>query len=99
MSEESIVREDFEISFDKAAKYVKNNSNLFENDHKLKLYGLYKLSTVGKCNICRPGGLLNWERKEMWDNWNSLSEKNIKNPKKMYVDYLTSLVDDWDNQM
>ena len=97
--EESIQRESFEINFDKAANFVKNHPNLFDNEHKLQFYGLYKLAKVGKCNTDRPGGLLNWERKSMWDSWNSLSKKNIKNPHLMYVDYLTGLVEDWEEQV
>ena len=97
--EESMEREPFEIMFDKAANFVKNNPDLFKDEYKLQLYGLYKLAKVGKCNTPRPGGLLNWERKSMWDSWSSLSEKNIKNPHIMYVDYLTSLVEDWEERV
>lgn len=52
-------------------------------------------STVGDCNIERPGGLFNWERKKMWDEWEKLKEKDIKNPKQMYTDYLTCIRDNW----
>jgi acyl-CoA-binding protein len=96
MSEESITREDFEINFDKAAAYVKNNPNVFNTDQALKLYGLYKLSLTGKCNIERPSGLFtSIKRQSMWDAWNDVSQKNIKNPKQMYVDYLTELQPLW----
>lgn len=97
--EESMERESFEITFDKAANFVKNHPDLFDNTHKMHFYGLYKLAKVGKCNIDRPGGLLNWERKSMWDSWSSLSEKNIKDPYTMYIDYLTALIDDWETQV
>lgn len=95
---ESIEMEDFEIAFKKASNFVKNHQELFDNTHKMHFYGLYKLAKVGKCNTDRPGGLFNWERKSMWDSWSSLSEKNIKNPHNMYVDYLTGLIEDWETQ-
>jgi diazepam-binding inhibitor (GABA receptor modulating acyl-CoA-binding protein) len=94
--EESIQREDFEVDFDKAARFVRKNESLLSQEQKLKLYALYKQSKIGNCNTNRPSGMFNWERKAMWDEWNSLKEKNIKNPKQMYVDYLTSQVKDWE---
>jgi diazepam-binding inhibitor (GABA receptor modulator, acyl-CoA-binding protein) len=94
--EESIEREDFEINFDKAARFVRKNETLLSKEQKLKLYALYKQSTIGDCNTDRPGGFLSWERKSMWDEWNALKEKNIKNPKQMYVDYLNSQVKNWE---
>ena len=58
---------------------------------KLKIYGLYKLSTIGKCNVDEPS-MFYWKRKEMWKAWKELGDKNIKNPHQMYVDYLPSIV-------
>ena len=96
MSEESIQREDFEIAFDKACKFVQKNPTLFEEPQMLKLYGLFKLATVGKCNVPEPS-MFSWKRKEMWKVWKDLESKNIKNPHQMYVDYLTSLVENWED--
>jgi diazepam-binding inhibitor (GABA receptor modulator, acyl-CoA-binding protein) len=99
MSEESMQREDLELLFDKAVKYARDEkdtiSSKVTNEQKLNFYALYKQATVGDCNTERPGGLFNWERKSMWDSWNELKFKFIKNPKKMYVDYLTSIMSDW----
>lgn len=95
MTEESIVQEDFEVEFDKAAKFAETNTSLFNEEQILKLYGLYKLSTVGKCNTERPYGLFYYKRKQMWDSWKDLESKDIKNPKQMYVDYLTEHFPKW----
>ena len=92
--------EQYEILFDKAVSYIRTkdkNANLTD-EQKLNIYALYKQSTVGNCNIERPGGLFNWERKSMWDAWKALEEKNIKNPKKMCVDYVTSLFKYWQSE-
>ena len=94
MTEESIVQEDYEVEFDKASKFVETNTSLFNEEQILKLYGLYKLSTVGKCNTNRPG-MFQWKRQQMWDSWKDLESKDIKNPKQMYVDYLTEHFPTW----
>ena len=94
MSEESMQQEDFEIAFEKACKYVQNNTKTFKEDQILKLYGLYKLATVGKCNTQKPG-LFQWQRQQMWQSWKDLESKDIKNPKQMYVDYLTEHYPNW----
>jgi diazepam-binding inhibitor (GABA receptor modulator, acyl-CoA-binding protein) len=94
--EESIVREQFEVDFEKASGFVRKNSNIIKDEHKLKLYGLYKLATVGVCNTERPTGLfVSYRKQSMWDSWKDVSEKNIKNPKQMYVDFLTSILPLW----
>lgn len=84
-----------EMLFSDACLYVKEHIEGFSDEQKVKLYALYKQSTVGDCNIERPGGLFNWERKKMWDEWEKLKEKDIKNPKQMYTDYLTCIRDNW----
>jgi len=97
MSDETMQQEDFEIAFQKASQFVKKNPDLFKDEQKLKLYALFKQSTVGDCNIEKPGVFFGWYRKAMWDEWNSLKEKNIKNPHQMYVDYLTSQIKGWES--
>jgi len=81
--------------FEKARTYLSKYKDMLSDEQKLKIYALYKQSTVGNCNIERPGGIFNWERKSMWDAWKDLESKNIKNPKKMYVDYITSIFPSW----
>ena len=82
MSEESMQREDFELLFEKAVKYARENKEELEkktnNEQRLNFYALFKQATVGNCNTERPGGLFNWERKSMWDAWDELKYKFIK---------------------
>ena len=94
MTEESILQEDYEVEFDKAAKFVETNTSLFSEEQILKLYSLYKLSTVGKCNTEKPG-MFRWKRQQMWNSWKDLESRDIKNPKQMYVDYLTEYSRTW----
>ena len=84
-----------EALFTDACCYVKEHIESFSDEQKVNFYALYKQSTIGDCNTERPGGLFNWERKKMWDTWNGLKEKNIKDPKQMYIDYLSSIRDNW----
>jgi len=84
-----------EILFSDACNYVKENNESFSDEQKVKLYSLYKQSTIGNCDTERPGGLFNWERKKMWDEWDSFRKKNIKDPKQMYIDYLSGIRNDW----
>ncbi len=84
-----------DILFSDACNYVKEYIESFSDEQKIKFYALYKQSKVGDCNTERPGGLFNWERKKMWDEWEALKEKNIKDPQQMYVDYLSGIRSDW----
>ena len=84
-----------DILFDDACNYFKEHIEDFSDEQKIKFYALYKQSIIGDCNTDRPGGLFNWERKKMWDEWDSLREKNIKDPKQMYLDYLSGIRSDW----
>lgn len=95
--DETMHEEPNPITYKKATEFVKQNTNLFNNEQKLKLYALFKQSTVGNCNTEKPGGLFNWERKSMWEEWNNLKFKNILYPKQMYVDYLESQVPGWEH--
>ena len=83
------------MEFETAKKFLKDVTNKLTNEQKLKFYALYKQSTVGNCNTERPTGFFSWERKSMWDAWNDLEIKNIKEPQKMYVAYLDGIFPDW----
>ncbi len=84
-----------DVLFSDACCYVKKNIESFSDEQKVNFYALYKQSTVGNCNTERPGGLFNWERKKMWDTWNELKDKNIKDPRQMYIDYLSGIRNNW----
>jgi acyl-CoA-binding protein len=67
--------EDLETQFEKAATDIKNSGKTFDNDTLLNLYGYFKQSTEGDCNIESP---LFYQLKEKakWDAWNN--HKGIK---------------------
>ncbi|RWS22421.1 enoyl-CoA delta isomerase 2-like protein [Leptotrombidium deliense] len=61
------------------------------NESKLKLYGLFKQATVGKCNQPKPGAL-DFVGKYKWQAWNSLGSLSQADAKKQYVETVEHLV-------
>ena len=60
------------------------------NEAKLKIYGLFKQSTVGPVNTKRPG-MMDFVGRAKWDAWNSLGKMSQDEAKQAYIDYITSL--------
>ncbi|XP_068620207.1 uncharacterized protein [Battus philenor] len=73
-----------DVSFNKAADHVKKLTSKLNNNQLLELYGLYKQSTEGKCNIPKPSWLDGRGRKK-WDAWNSLQELPSHEAKEKYI--------------
>ena len=75
--------------FEKALKFVNegSDSSSFDNDTKLKLYGLYKRVTVGKCS--EVGGnrpfFLNKIATSKFDSWLSYDNIEPEKCKQLYV--------------
>lgn len=62
-----------------------------ENDRKLKLYALYKQSTVGQCNASKPG-MFDMVAKYKWEAWNNLGDMKKEDAMKMYIQIVEELV-------
>lgn len=60
------------------------------NDVKLKIYGLFKQATKGKCTAAKPGAL-DFVGKAKWEAWNSLGEMSQDDAQKQYIDLVNSL--------
>lgn len=78
-----------DISFENALKYVNegSDSSKFSNDLKLKLYGLYKRITVGRCSqmgTSRPF-FLNKVATSKYDSWLSFDNLEVDKCKELYV--------------
>lgn len=79
-------KNNLEKKFNTAANYIQSvHSNLTQNQ-LLEIYGLYKLSTIGKCNIEKPGGIFNLQAKAKWKSWSSLGEMNKCEAMQKYID-------------
>lgn len=79
-------------SFDDAKKKLNQLKEEPNNDVKLKLYGLFKQATVGKCNTSKPGAL-DFVGKAKWEAWNSLSSLSQDDAKKQYVSLVHNLLE------
>ncbi|CAG8767115.1 38708_t:CDS:2, partial [Gigaspora margarita] len=74
--------------FNSAYTYLNNHSNIKLSDEiKLKLYGTYKVATVGICNIPKPS-LLDFRNRAKWDAWNELGDISKEEAKQRYIDIL-----------
>ncbi|XP_071785713.1 enoyl-CoA delta isomerase 2-like [Asterias amurensis] len=61
------------------------------NEVKLKMYALFKQSTVGKCNAPKPGAF-DFVGKAKWSAWNELGNITQDDAKQKYVDMVNDLV-------
>ncbi|XP_042868681.1 enoyl-CoA delta isomerase 2-like [Penaeus japonicus] len=61
------------------------------NENKLKIYALFKQSTVGAVNTKRPG-MMDFVGRAKWDAWNSLGSMSQEEAQKSYVELVNSLV-------
>jgi acyl-CoA-binding protein len=59
--------------FENAKFRLESSSVEVDNETKLKLYGLYKQSTVGVCSIPKPG-LTDFVGRAKWTAWSSLGK-------------------------
>lgn len=73
-----------DISFNKAAEYVKKLTNKLDNNQLLQLYSLFKQGTVGKCNTPKPSWLDGKNRRK-WEAWKSLDDLPSIDAKEQYV--------------
>ena len=78
------------IRFEKSASIVKHLSKQPSNDEMGELYGLYKQSKFGNCNIPRP--LLSPIEKAKWDNWNKFKDVKSDVAMNKYSDLVMLLI-------
>ena len=76
-----------EAEFNVAKEEVKTfkPSKSVPNERKLKLYGLFKQIEKGDVTEARPGGMMNFEAKAKWDEWNKYKGKSKEDCMKLYV--------------
>lgn len=81
---------DPEERFQKAVAKVSKLRSEPENDSKLKLYALYKHSTVGRCNTPKPG-MFDVVAKYKWEAWHNLGDMSKEDAMKNYVNIVEEL--------
>lgn len=81
---------DLQSRFQQAAEDSKKLSKRPDNNTLLKLYSLYKQSTVGDISGSRPGGI-DMESKFKYDAWARLKGKGKDAAMQEYIDLVESL--------
>ncbi|GAB6021057.1 Enoyl-CoA delta isomerase 2, mitochondrial [Chamberlinius hualienensis] len=77
--------------FEAAKSRLNSLKNEPDNDTKLKLYGLFKQTSVGECNTKKPGAL-DFVGKAKWSAWSSLGSMAKEEAGKNYIELVNSLV-------
>ncbi|XP_033841981.1 enoyl-CoA delta isomerase 2, mitochondrial [Periophthalmus magnuspinnatus] len=77
--------------FEEAKSKLSTLKNDPGNEAKLKIYALFKQSTVGCCSTARPG-MLDFINRAKWDAWNALGDISQEDARQQYCDLIGSLV-------
>jgi diazepam-binding inhibitor (GABA receptor modulating acyl-CoA-binding protein) len=78
--------------FEKYSQLVKLLPKQPNDNDLLILYGLYKQSIIGNCNIERPNGLFNIKEQKKWDAWNNIKDTSSDNAKELYINKVKELM-------
>lgn len=60
------------------------------SEAKLKIYALFKQSTLGPCTTARPG-MIDFVNRAKWDAWNALGNISQEDARQQYCDLIGSL--------
>ncbi|XP_055845179.1 acyl-CoA-binding domain-containing protein 6 [Episyrphus balteatus] len=94
MSDFSDSDSDTDLNFNSAAEAVQKIHTQLSAPDLLELYGLYKQSTCGKCNIPKPG-IFQAQARSKWSAWNSLGEMDQKEARRLYTEKISRLDPNW----
>uniref|UniRef100_T1IX27 ACB domain-containing protein n=1 Tax=Strigamia maritima TaxID=126957 RepID=T1IX27_STRMM len=76
--------------FEDAKKVLETLKKDPGNATKLRMYGLFKQATMGKCNAPKPS-MVDFVGKAKWDAWNSLGKMTSAEAKQNYVNLVQEL--------
>jgi diazepam-binding inhibitor (GABA receptor modulator, acyl-CoA-binding protein) len=80
--------------FDAAVAQSKELTKRPSNEELLKIYALFKQATEGDVSGERPGGF-DFKAIAKFDAWTELKGKTTDQAKQEYVDFMTTLVDQY----
>ncbi len=83
--------EELEAQFVKSAEQIKQSGKMFDNEILLKLYGYYKQSTVGDCNVDCPS-FFHMKEKAKWEAWNDHKGMKKSHAMKKYIGLVEELL-------
>ena len=81
---------ELEATFNEAADAIRESGTGLDNDTMLRLYGLYKQSTQGPCNVPKPG-LFQFTARAKWDAWNNLGSLPKSEAMNSYIELVNNL--------
>lgn len=84
------LEEEFQY-YSRAVKLVINRP---PNEDLLVLYGLYKQSTIGDCNIDEPG-FFEFTAKSKWNSWNNYKGTNQQKSMNLYIQKAKIIIDNY----
>jgi diazepam-binding inhibitor (GABA receptor modulating acyl-CoA-binding protein) len=84
--------DDIKKRFELSATMVTSLKNKPTDSELLKLYGLYKQATVGKCNINEPSKIYVKDHAK-WNNWNKLGNMTKVCAMSTYSDTVMEYID------
>ncbi|MBS1495872.1 MAG: acyl-CoA-binding protein [Bacteroidetes bacterium] len=80
-----------QIQFETAVQNSKNLSQKPDNENLLKLYALYKQSTIGDINIDEPSNPFDFVNKAKYQAWLALKGKSKEKAMEDYIQLVTQL--------
>lgn len=84
-----------EDKFSRAAEHLQKIHSTLSSNDLLEFYALYKQSTVGKCNISKPG-LFNTQARAKWHAWNKLEDLDKYISMERYIEKINDISPEWD---
>ncbi|KAG1696108.1 Acyl-CoA-binding domain-containing protein 6 [Nymphon striatum] len=78
------------LMFDGAATFLQTIVTSLDNNNLLYLYGLYKQSTVGPCNIAKPA-FYDIKGKQKWESWKTLGEMSKEESMIKYIEKIKEI--------
>lgn len=86
-----------EQQFNEAAKYLEQLVGQLDQGTLLDFYGLYKQSTIGACNIPKPG-IFSLQAKAKWNAWHELGDMAKDEAMALYVNRLNDIKPNWNEK-
>lgn len=91
---EDLETSELEKKFNAAAAYLPSIVANLDSKDLLEFYGLFKQSTVGPCNVSKPG-IFSVQARQKWTAWHDLGQLAGDLAMQRYVDKLDGIDSDW----
>lgn len=75
---------------EQAQKFIIENANVIDKQTLLDCYGLFKIITIGSCNINKPN-FYEFQKLAKYQSWLSLGNLNPEIAKQKYIDIVSNI--------